>query len=102
MNFEPDDKPLVPSLTGSAKSDQTNADITIGSLTAEALRDIARNESAQRSWRKAAIKFLISRQHKYQYHSEFRELTEEINDEANAEQEVQSLVESVIEGPLSG
>jgi hypothetical protein len=99
--MNPNEKPLVHSVGyGTMQSDQTNAEISLGPLTDEVLRDVARNESCSRSWRKAAIKFLIQRNHKYQYHPDFRELVEELKEEAEAEKEIQAIVESAIEEPI--
>lgn len=100
--MHPDEKPLIHSVGyGNIQSDKTNAEITLEPLTNEALRDIARNEGASRSWRKAAIKFLMNRQSMYQYHSDFKELAGEIREEQEAEQEVKAIVESAVEQPLS-
>jgi hypothetical protein len=102
-SFEPDSKPEVYSHRSGnwEKSEQTNAEITLGPLTSEVLRDIARNESSSRPWRKAAVKFLVKRSHPYQCHPDFRELLEEIKEEQEAEKEVQAIVESAVEEPLS-
>ena len=100
-SFEPDDKARLHCVVGEGRiDDKTNADITLSPLTPEVLRDVARNESSPRSWRKAAIKFLIARDHKYKSHPEFRELLEEIKDEQEAEKEVQAIVESAVEEPI--
>lgn len=75
----------------------SNTEITLEPLTSEVLRDIARNDSAPRPWRKAAVKFLMARKHSYQNHPDFRELVEEIKDEESAEIEVKAIVESAVE-----
>lgn len=99
--MNPDEKPFVYSLGhGAVVSDKTNAEMTLEPLTSEVLRDIARNESSPRPWRKAAIKFLISRKHPYQNHPDFRELKDEINEEGLAEIEVKAIVESATEESL--
>lgn len=101
-SFEPDDRVEVLTRSdGWKKSDKTNAELTLGSLTDEVLRDVARNESSPRSWRKAAVKFLVNRKSKYQHHLDFKELLNEINEETEAEQEVKAAVESAIEESLS-
>lgn len=99
--MHPDDKPVICGNGLTVQSEQTNAEIVLEPLTPEVLRDIARNESSPRPWRKAAIKFLILRQHKYQYHPDFRELVEELKEEAEAEKEIQAIVESAIEEPIN-
>jgi hypothetical protein len=77
-----------------------SAEFSLEPLTDEVLRDVARNESCSWAWRKAAVKFLMQRNHKYQHHSDFRELVEEIKEEILAEKEVQAVVESATEEPL--
>lgn len=99
--LDPNEKPMIHSPGyGSRLSDKTNAEITLGALTAEALRDIARNESVNLSWRKAAVKFLVTMNHNYQWHSELILIAAEIKEELKAEREVQAIVESAIEAPL--
>jgi len=85
---------------GSFSSGTTNAEFHIGGLTPEVLRDIARNESASREWRKAAVKFLMERNHPFANHPDMRELLAELVKEKEAELEVAAVVESAIEGPL--
>lgn len=98
----PDEKPIVYSVGyGNTVSDKTNAEITLEPLTNEVLRDIGRNEGASRSWRKAAVKFLMNRNHKYQHHQDFSELRSEILDEMQAERDVEAIVETAIEEPFS-
>ncbi len=74
---------------------------SLQNLTHEVLRDVARNESCSKAWRKAAIKLLMYRNHKYQYLPDFRELKEEISEEQTAEREVKAVVEQAIEAPIS-
>lgn len=94
----PNDKAVTYNIYGRAKeSAQTNAEVVLSPLTAEVLRDIARNESCSKSWRKAALSFLIKRKHGYQMLPEFLILRQEILDEQTAESEVQDAVESAIE-----
>lgn len=99
--MNPDEKPIVLSPgRGFIEADKTNAEIMLEPLTSEVLRDIARNDSASRPWRKAAVKFLMLRNHKYQNHHDFRELKDEINEESLAEHEVRAIVESATEESL--
>lgn len=79
----------------------TNAEFHIGNLTPEVLRDIARNESAAREWRKAAVKFLLDRGHEYANHRDLSEILAEIKSEREAEDEVRAVVESAIEAPFN-
>ncbi len=100
--MNPDEKPVVLNPGhGFVESDKTNAEMTLEPLTSEVLRDIARNESSPRPWRKAAIKFLAKRNHPYQNHPDFLELKNEIKEEEQAEHEVRAIVESATEEPLS-
>jgi hypothetical protein len=100
--MNPEEKPIIQTYGhGFMQSDQTNAEITLEPLTSEVIRDIARNESSPRPWRKAAVKFLMLRKHSYQNHPDFAELRNEIKEETLAEQEVQAIVESATEEPLN-
>jgi len=103
VNFnDPEAKPIIQTVGyGTKVSDKTNAEITLEPLTDEVLRDIACNESCSRPWRKAAIKFLIKRNHRYQSHPSLVELLTEIKEEQEAETEVKSIVESAIERSIS-
>lgn len=96
--MEPNDKVII----GRTPADKTNAEYHIGNLTPEVLRDIARNESATRAWRKAAVKFLLDKDHAYANHRDFYDILAEIKGEREAEQEVKAIVESAIETPLEG
>ena len=87
---------------GTLETDKTNAEYFIGDLTPEVLRDVARNESASRAWRKAAVKFLLDRNHTFVNHLDFKDLLAEIKSEREAEQEVKAVVESATEQPLEG
>lgn len=100
--MEPYDTPSIKRRVGAdMPGSQTAADISFQGLTPEVLRDIARNDSASRSWKKAAIKFLMDRNHRFQHHPDLRELREEIIEEQEAEREVQAVVESAIEAPIN-
>jgi hypothetical protein len=100
----PDDKVKVTRLPGygTAEAKETYGEITLNPLTAENLRDIARNESVQRSWRKAAVKLLLARKHPFVWHPELILMAAEIREELAAEQEVQDVVEQASEEPLEG
>ena len=63
--------------------------------TPEVLRDLGRNEAADRTWRKAAVKKLIEANHPYANHPDFRELRLEIKGEEEATHEVESLIAQV-------
>lgn len=96
--MHPDEKPIIMSVGyGNIQSDKTNAEITLEPLTNEALRDIARNESASRAWQKAAVKFLLDRGSGYVWHPACILLAAEIKEEREAEKEVQAIVESAVE-----
>lgn len=98
--IEPDDSPEILVRGEWKRTKETHADITLSPLTSEVLRDIARNESASKSWRKAAVRFLIKRDSPYQHHSDYKEIRDEILEEMKAEAEVRAAVESAIEEPL--
>jgi len=99
--MRPYDKVIVQSVNnGPTEGTQTQAELNFNSLTAEVLRDIARNESNSREWRKAAIKFLRDKNHIYASSEYFRELAFEIDAETTAEQEVLDAVETAVEEPL--
>lgn len=100
--MNPNDKKTVQNIIGrQLDSGKTNAEYFMDNLTDEALRDVARNEAAERPWRKAAVKFLIARNHKFQFHQDFHDIRSEILEEKQAEAEVKAVVESVIEHPFS-
>lgn len=67
-------------------------------LTAEVLRDLARNEAAGRAVRKMAIQLLIDKNHIYANHPDFRELRLEIQEEQEARYEVESIIAQVSRG----
>lgn len=70
---------------------QTNAEVQLGHLSPEVLRDLARNESASKEWRKAAVELLILKNHPHAQHPELRELVLELQAEEDARAEVASL-----------
>lgn len=99
--LNPDEKPIMYSrISGEIHVKETNADIHLSGLTDEVLRDMARNEAADKLWRKAAIKFLIDRKSKYANHPDFFSLYKEIIEERDAEREVEAVVESATEQPI--
>jgi len=98
--MQPNDKATVVRHYRVIKDEKTNAELSLSSLTAEVLRDIARNESNSWDWRKAAVKFLINKNHKYAGLEYFTELVSEINSEKQAELDVQDIVETAVEEPL--
>lgn len=100
--MHPDEKPIIMSVGyGNVQSEQTNAEIILSPLTTEVLRDIARNESASKAWRKAAVKFLVQRNSSYIWHPDCILIAAEIKEEQEAEKEVKAIVESAVEEPLS-
>lgn len=101
--MHPDEKPVIQSVYhGHQESDKTNAEIILEPLTNEVLRDITRNESCSRAWRKAAVKFLIKRKYNYTpFFADVAEFLVELKEEQEAEKEVQAIVESAVEEPLS-
>lgn len=72
-------------------NDETNAQLHLGHLSPEVLRDLARNEAASKEWRKAAVEFLLLKQHAHANHPELRELVFEIRAEKAAKEEVLAL-----------
>lgn len=82
-------------------------DVSLAHLTNEILRDLARNESSQHAWRKAAVEFLLDRKSPYAQHPDLNNLLQAIKTErvaamehAIAKDEVQAVVEAAIEAPL--
>jgi hypothetical protein len=88
----PKDKILVTEMGGvKMPGSQTNAEVHLAGLSAEVLRDLARNEAASKEWRKAAVELLILKQHPFADHSDLRELKFEIQAEEEARVEVEAL-----------
>src|SRR5271155_1170530 len=88
----PQDKVLVTQMGGvRMPGNQTNAEVHLSGLSAEVLRDLARNEAASKEWRKAAVELLIKKQHVFANHSDLRELKMEIQAEEEARVEVEAL-----------
>jgi len=78
----------------------SNKDIHLGHLPGQILLDIARNESAQREWRKAAVELMIDKGFSQAKHPELQSFVAEIAAERAGRVEVEALVESAIEGAL--
>jgi hypothetical protein len=72
----------------------------LGHLTGPILRDLARNESATREWRKAAIELMLDKGCHEVNHPDLFALLMEVKSQREAKDEVQSIVESAIEAPL--
>jgi hypothetical protein len=70
---------------------ETNGQLTLGHLSPEVLRDLARNEAASHEWRKAAVELLLEKQHPHANHPELRELVFQIKAEKEARVEVEAL-----------
>ena len=47
-------------------------------FTPEILRDLARNDAADRDYRRAAVEILVTRKHPYAKHGDLREFVEEL------------------------
>lgn len=75
----------------------TDKDFVLPQLPPNILLDIARNESADRTWRKAATKLLLEGGHKEARNIELAWFVKEIEQEAAAEKEVVAVVEAAIE-----
>jgi len=71
----------------------------LSTLTAEVLRDLGRNESADWSWRKGAVAILMDKKHPFAYHPDLKEIRREIEEELEAYHEVESLVAQTVEEP---
>jgi hypothetical protein len=72
----------------------------LGHLPGPILRDIARNGSAPREWRKAAIELMLDKKCPEVNHPDLLALLVEVRAQREAKDEVQSIVESAIEAPL--
>jgi hypothetical protein len=75
-------------------------DVHLGHLPGPILRDIARNDSAPREWRRAAVELMLDRKCPEVNHPDLAELLREVKAQREAKDEVQSIVESAIEQPL--
>lgn len=74
----------------------------IGHLPAQILLDLARNEAANRDWRKAAVQFLLDGKHPQAGHPELAGFVAEIQQEKTASNDVQAVVEAAIEDEFPG
>lgn len=77
----------------------TEAEV-LSNLPATILLDVARNESAPRTMRKAAVKLMLEKKFRQAQHPDLLAFRVELQKEQEAEQEVQALVESQIEAPI--
>lgn len=73
---------------------------SISHLPGHILLDLARNESAPRAMRKAAVELLIANNFPQAKHPEVRLFLLEIEDENKARAEVQDIVETAAETPI--
>lgn len=69
-------------------------------LPGQILRDLARNESASREWRKAAVALMIEKGYPEVWHPDLLLLMAEVKAELEAKDEVAAVVEGAIEGEL--
>lgn len=95
--FHPNDQFSLPDDNRTAT--ETNKEVTMGHLPGNMLLDIARNESASREWRKAAVEILIDKKCPQANHPELYALVLDIKAERGAKQEVEAVVESALEEP---
>jgi hypothetical protein len=78
----------------------TLAEIHLGHLPGHVLFALARNESASREWRKAAVELLLDGNHKEASNPYIFELVMQIKAERQAKTEVQAVVESAVEAEV--
>lgn len=69
-------------------------------LPGHILLDLARNESASRAWRKAAVVIMLKKNFPQSAHPDLATLAAEIRAEEDAVREVEGVVEGAIEGEL--
>ena len=72
----------------------------IEQMPASILFDLARNESASREYRKAAVRLMLKHGYPKTDHPELLLLRQEVEAEVAAEREVTDIVETAIEAPL--
>jgi len=77
-------------------------DAHLGGLPAHILLDLARNESAPREWRKAAVELLLDKGYAQANHPELMAVRMEIKAERAARTEVEAVVETAVEQDISG
>lgn len=82
------------------RTTQTPAE-AVSHLSGEILFSLARNTSASKEYRKAAVELLIDRNHYQANDSELVWLKMEIEKERAAREEVQDVVETAIEAPIT-
>lgn len=69
-------------------------------LPGHILLSLARNESASREWRKAAVELMLDKGYKEANHPDLNMILLEIQGERRARQEVEAVVESAAESEL--
>lgn len=82
------------------KSTQAPAE-SISHLSGEILFALARNPSASKEFRKAAVEFLIDRDHYQAKDPELSGFVAEIQKERQAREEVQDVAETALEAPIA-
>ena len=75
-------------------------DLDLDPLPGNVLRDIARNESADPKYRKAAVSIMFRKGYKEANHPDLSALLAEVKAEKVAEQEVEDIATTAIEGEL--
>ena len=75
-------------------------DLNLDGMPANILFDIARNPSASREYRKAAIRLMLKHGYQKTDHPDLFLVKQEVEAEMAAEQEVTDIVEQAIEEPL--
>lgn len=69
-------------------------------LSGDVLRDLARNESAEWRWRKAAVKLMLDKKFPQVNHPDLKDLVRDVQQDIDAHNEVESVVETAIEGQI--
>lgn len=72
----------------------------LASFPANILRDLARNESADPRWRKAAVLLMLEKGYKEVNHPDLAAILMDVRAEHEAKTEVESIVESAIESEI--
>jgi len=75
-------------------------DLNLEEMPSNILFDIARNESASREYRKAAVRLMLKHRYPKTDHPDLLLLRQEVEAEIAAENDVQDIVEQAIEAPL--
>jgi hypothetical protein len=96
--MNPNDRISVSNVMGGiTQARETYKETHLNHLPGQILFDLARNESASREWRKAAVELLIDKKCPQANHAELAVLVKEIHAEREARNEVESVVETAIE-----